>query len=316
MWHITEWERRQIYAWLRIGKQQSYIAAKLDRWKWTISKEISRNSINGEYRPAYAQKEYERRRSDINRWRRKLWNNTADIETLKHYLIAKRWSPDSISWRDKLSVCTQTIYTYIDEREPSLKQYLKYKRGYKKRWKIDARWARRWSYRLIEERSIAVDNRSRIGDMEIDTIHSWWTERKGWIVTIVDRRIKFLLWWKVNRRWAKEVWDVLIEKMKTLPKEKLFTITSDNGKEFYDFERVEARLKVPFYFANPYASYERGTNEQTNGMIRNFFPKWTNFSKVSEEEIQKVIEIINYKPRKSLNYLCAYEAFHGIRLIL
>ena len=104
--------------------------------------------------------------------------------------------------------------------------------------------------------------------------------------------------------------------MKNLPKEKLLTITADNGKEFYDFMRVEKSLGTPIYFAHAYASYERPTNEQTNGMLRVFFPKKTDFSKVSEEEVQKVIELINRKPRKSLGYKCAYEAFHNVRLQL
>ena len=84
--------------------------------------------------------------------------------------------------------------------------------------------------------------------------------------------------------------------MKKIPKEKLLTITADNGKEFYDFKRVEKELETILYFTHPYASYERPTNEQTNGMLRVFFPKWTDFSKISEEEIQEKIKIINRKP--------------------
>lgn len=89
-------------------------------------------------------------------------------------------------------------------------------------------------------------------------------------------------------------------------------MTTDNGKEFYDFERVESELKIPIYFAHPYASCERWTNEQTNGMIRVFFPKWTNFRKVSDEDLERVIELINRKPRRSLWYRSAYDVFHGI----
>jgi len=109
--------------------------------------------------------------------------------------------------------------------------------------------------------------------MEIDTIHSSGSERKGGMVTIVDRRTKFLCGGKVATRKAEVVGDVLIREMKKLPKQKLLTITSDNGKEFYDFQRVESSLGVPLFFAHPYASYERPTNEQTNGMLRVFFPK-------------------------------------------
>jgi IS30 family transposase len=135
-------------------------------------------------------------------------------------------------------------------------------------------------------------------------------------VTIVDRKTKYLCGAKVARRTAKAVGDVLIREIKKLPKQKRLTITADNGKEFYDFVRVERKLKIPVYFAHPYSSSERGTNEQTNGMLRVFFPKKTDFSKVSDEEIEVAIGLINRKPRKSLGYLSAYEAFHNISLEL
>lgn len=314
--HISEWERRQIYTLLREMYKQNEIATRLWRPPWTINKEISRNSVSGEYMPAYAQIMYEKRRSEINKGRSKIRDNKELQELIKTYLIEEKRGPDSISWRKKIWVCTQTIYTYIDQRAPSLKKYLKYKKGYKKRWTREKRGKPKTDFKLITERPKVVEKRRRIGDMEIDTIHNWWTKRKWWLVTIVDRKTKCVFWWKVRRRTAEEVWDVLIAQMSLLPKQKLLTITADNGKEFYDFERVESVLETPFYFANPYASYERWTNEQTNGMIRRFYPKWTDFSKIPEEEIQEVMRIINRKPRKSLGYLCAYEAFYWVKLNL
>ena len=325
MWnytHISEWERRQIYTLLREWKLQKYIAEKLWRSPPSISREIDRWTLDWQYQPIYAQREYERRRSEINKGRNKLKNNPEMLAEIREQMSnkEKKRSPDSIAWRKKKNgekfVCTTTIYKYIDDREPSLKVHLKYKKWYKKKWKIDNRGKQKENYKSIEERPEIVDARERIGDVEIDTIHSSGSERKWWMVTIVDRRTKFLSWWKVRSRTAREVANVLIREMKLFPKEKLFTITADNGKEFYDFERVESKLKVPMYFAHPYASWERGTNEQTNGMLRVFFPKWTDFSKISEEEIQEAIRIINLKPRKSLSYLCAYEVFYGVKLNL
>lgn len=270
--------------------------------------------------PAYAQREYELRRSEINKGRRKLLNNPEMIEEIRNRMIVDKWAPHSISGRKKENgidfVCTDTIFKYIDECEPYLKKYLKYKKWYKKRWKIELRGQQKKGFKLITERPDIVEKRERIWDMEIDTIHSSWSERKWWVVTIVDRKSKFLCGDIVGRRKAKEVWDILIEQMKKLPKEKLLTITADNWKEFYDFERVETELGIPVYFAHRYASCERATNEQTNGMIRRFYPKWTDFSKVTSEEIQKVIRIINRKPRKSLWYMSAYEAFYWVKLDL
>lgn len=314
--HITNWDRWQIYALLREWKSNEEIGTSLWFDRTAIWREIKRNSHNWRYEPEYAQREYEQRRSEINLGRSKILWNPKILAEIKKYLIGFHWSPDSIVGRGKVAVCTTTIYNYIDYREPSLKIRLKYKRGYKKRWKLEARGKPKENYKTIEERPKIVDTRERIWDMEIDTIHSSGAERKWWLATIVDRKTKFLCGWKVATRKAKVVGDILIREMKKLPKEKLLTITSDNGKEFYDFQRVESTLWVPVYFAHPYASYERPTNEHTNGMLRVFFPKGTDFSKISEEEIQEKIKIINRKPRKSLNYLCAEEAFYGIKLNL
>jgi len=132
--HLSEWERRQIYTLLREWYKQNKIAEKLWRSPWTVSKEIKRNSLNGVYQPAYAQRMYEWRRSQINLGRNKIRDNKALQEIIRMYLIQQKRAPDSIRGRWKVSVCTQTIYTYINELEPSLKKYLKYKKWYKKRF--------------------------------------------------------------------------------------------------------------------------------------------------------------------------------------
>lgn len=235
-------------------------------------------------------------------------------------MIKESWSPDSISgtYKEKweIMVCRQTIYNYIREQEPSLAKSLKYKKGYKPRGQKETRGQQKTNFKLITERDSEVENRRRIGDTEVDMVVSSWGNRKGWIVTIVDRMSKFLAAERVSQKRSDLVWDVLIRVHKNVRKEKLFTITADNGKEFFDFERVESETWALFYFAHPYASYERGTNEQTNGMIRVFFPKWTDFSKISDQELQTVVEKINKKPRKSLWYKSAWEVFHNVILPL
>ena len=317
--HITNWDRRQIYALVREWKSDEEIGKSLWFSRTAIWREKVRNTHHWNYEPEYAQRLYDQRRSKINKGRCKLKNNPKMLEEIKRCLMKEMRAPHAIAGRKKKDwedmVCASTIFSYINDREPSLKAYLKYKKWYKKHWKIETRWHKE-NYKTINERPKIVDKRKRIGDIEVDTIHSSWAWRKWWMATIVDRKSKFLAGWKVKVRTAREVGDVLIREMLLFPKEKLFTITADNGKEFYDFERVSSTLKVLFYFAHPYASCERATNEQTNGMLRVFFPKWTDFSKISEEEIQAVIKIINYKPRKSLNYLCAHEAFYGVKLNL
>lgn len=126
--------------------------------------------------PAHAQREYERRRSEINKGRSKLKSNPEMVQEIRRYLIEEKRAPDSISGRKKVSVCTQTIYSYIHEREPSLKKYLKYKRGYKKYRKVHRE--HKENYKTISERPIEIETRTRLGDMEVDTIHSSGSERK------------------------------------------------------------------------------------------------------------------------------------------
>jgi IS30 family transposase len=317
--HITEWERWQIYGYLQEWHSIPKVSRLLSRPKKTIYVEINRNSVNWVYMPAYAQRLYEKRRSEINKWRRKLKHHPEMIHIIRSRLKEDKWMPDSITGYMKLQwlpfVSTQTIYDYIDEYEPQLKKYLKYKRWYRSKQKHESRNIKQW-FISIEKRPKLVEDRERIWDREVDTVVSSWNERKWWCVTMVDRKTKFVVWGVAQQKTKEAVADILIREWRKLPKQKLFTITSDNGKEFNDFKRVKKKLRIQMYFAHPYSSYERWTNEQTNGMLRVFYPKGTDFTRVSEEEFQKVLQIINRKPRKSLWYLCAYEEFHGVRLNL
>lgn len=314
--HIKEWERWVIYTLLWENRSEYYIAKYLKRNVSSIWREIKRNSVDWVYMPVYAQREYEKRRSKINIWRRKLQKGSKLVVMIRKRMEEDKWSPDSIVWRIKLDwweiVCKKTIYTYIYEQEPSLREYLTYKKWYKKRWRVEKRWKQKEWFKNISQRDPKIEERERIGDIEVDMVVSSWSNRKWWIVTLVDRKSRYVAAEAVAQKQSDLVWDILIRLCNSVRKEKLHTITADNGKEFYDFLRVESETSALFYFADPYASYQRGTNEQTNWMIRKFFPKWTDFSQVSNEELQRVISIINYKPRKSLWYLSAHEIFHWI----
>lgn len=291
----------------------------LRRPKKTLYEEIKRNSFEWVYMPAYAQRECEMRRSEVNKWRRKLMYGSEMANIISIRMKENKRSPDSISGYMKQQwarfVSTQTIYDYINEHEPWLKKYLKYKKWYKKKHKQESKNNKTW-YKSIEVRPIIVDARIRIGDREADTVVSSGSERKWWSVTMVERKSKFIVWWLAKQKTKEIVASIIIREWKKLPKEKLLTITTDNGKEFNDFKRIEKRLHIRLFFAHTYASFERGTNEQTNWMLRLFYPKGTDFTRVSEDEFQKVLQIINRKPRKSLWYLCAEEVFYWIRLNL
>lgn len=312
--HITEWERWQIYWYLRDGKEPWKISKLLWRDPWTISREIKRWTITWWYAPMHAQLQYERRRSNINAERRKITRDSITAITIRKYLIECHRMPWSISWRKKVPVCTQTIYNYIREQEPSLQKYLVRKKWYKKRKSSGKETKVVW-YKTIHERPPIVDERIRTWDLEIDTIHSSWSEHKWWLLTITDRVDKFLQWWKLTNRNKQETTSLIINILQS-QKEKLFTITSDNGKEFNDYNAIEQALQIPIYYADPYRSSQRGSNEHTNGMVRVFYPKWTDFSTISDEEIQIVFTIINLKPRKSLWYLTPFEAHYWVKLDL
>jgi IS30 family transposase len=159
---------------------------------------------------------------------------------------------------------------------------------------------------MIDKRPKVVDKKSRIGDLEIDTVIG--KNHVGALVTIVDRKSKFTLIKKVKSKQAKEVTNALIE-MLTPIAPVVQTITSDNGKEFAYHKEVSQAIKADFYFANPYHSWERGLNEHTNGLIRQYLPKQTDFTHISKEEIVTVQNSINHRPRKSLNYQTPYEVF-------
>jgi len=159
---------------------------------------------------------------------------------------------------------------------------------------------------IIDKRPKIVEKKSRIGDLEIDTVVG--KDHKGFLVMIVDRKSKFTLIKNVSTKEAKVVTQALIEMIQAI-KAIAHTITSDNGKEFVYHKQVSAALVTDFYFANPYHSWERGLNEHTNGLIRQYLPKKSEFLKVSKDAILMIQNRLNHRPRKSLNYKTPYEVF-------
>lgn len=219
---IQEWERWTIHALLRENRSSYYIAVCLSRSLTTIQREIERNSYNGEYQPAYAEREAQRRRTETNKGRRKLQKDSEMVRIIKQRLKEDKWSPDSITWESKARwfrmVCTQTIYSYIKEQEPSLMKELAYKKGYKKRWIEDKRGKQKAWFRKIAERDPLIEERSRLGDTEADMVVSSWSNRKWWIVTLVDRMSRYLAAEKVPQKQADMVGDVLIRMGKLFEK--------------------------------------------------------------------------------------------------
>ena len=158
----------------------------------------------------------------------------------------------------------------------------------------------------IDERPAIVDTRQRLGDWEVDTIIG--KGHRHAIVSLTERKSRLALLRKVERKTAQVVADAVIELLKSLPI-RTHTITADNGKEFADHERIARDLRADVYFAHPYASWERATNENMNGLIRQYFPKKRNFATITEQEIEFVMERLNNRPRKCLGFKSPNQVF-------
>ena len=317
MTYLSERERLLIYRWLAVWDSKYEIAKKIWRSHTTIGREIDRNKDNkGEYNPFIAEDIYRNRRKRTNKIRCKLLNDDILRNEIEVRLQNKEedWSPDGLVGRMKEEwvscVCTKTIYNYIYEYKPWRKKYLKYKRWYRKAKK----WLQWWvtaTLPSIDERPPIVKTRERIGDWEADTVLS--KGRNCALLTCNERKLKYVLIKKVDNCKAETIHNATIWLLYE-HKDRIYTITIDNGKEFWDAEMTQIYLDVQYYKAHAYHSRERWSNEHTNWMIRKWLPKWHDFSSITDDEILALQNKINKKPRKILKYTTPYELFHGIKL--
>lgn len=221
-------------------------------------------------------------------------------------LLREHYSPEQIEGTLKLkgeTIVASTIYRYIKERAPHLKKYLRSQKGKYRRkrgTKIRENVRERAKKRRIDERPKVVERRGRIGDFEGDTMLG----RDKWIriVTLVDRRSGYLIAYLLPKLNAELLTKLAVQKLKRLPKDKRRTLTLDNGIEFCDWERLEKQTGMTIYFAYPYHSWERGTNENTNGLLRQYFPKSLDFNLITPKELADVVKRLNDRPRKRLKF--------------
>lgn len=308
--HFTRDDRVKLSVLLKTGSRNQKIALILNKDPTSIRREIKRNSAQGSYLPYRAYKKARERKAHR---KKKIENDT----WLKKYILAKlrlSWSPEQIAGRlrrEGMVICHETIYGYII-RHQQLKKYLRcqkgrYRRehGTKRREKARAYGKKRW----IGERPEIINQRLRIGDWEGDTIIG--EERTKRILTHVERRTGYLIADKLDVVSAEIVAQKTIESLKRIPKQKRRSITYDNGTEFSAHEMIERKTKASVYFANKYHSWERGTNENTNGLMRQFFPKRSSFATVSQQDVDRVVRLLNCRPRKRLMFSTPYEAFHA-----
>ncbi len=285
---------------------QKEIAIEIGVNKSSISRELKRNAAEGGYRPYAAMcRAYERRKE---KGRRRIPEQTwAEIEGE----IREYWSPEQISGRRRSGgqcpVSHERIYQHIYEDKAAggdLHTYLRCRKKQRKRYGSYAKRGFRDTQVSIDERPPVVAEKSRIGDLEVDTVIG--KDRHQAIVTMVDRKSKLLRMKKVTRKTSTLVAKAICNKLKGLT---VHTLTSDNGTEFASHRMIAKTLKAGFFFCHPYSSWERGLNENTNGLIRQFFPKHMKFDTITDEHINQVEDKLNNRPRKSLNYRTPNEVY-------
>lgn len=312
--HLTYEERCQIYAHLKSGISKRKIGSLLNCCHTTISREINRNKSERGYRMKYAQNAAEKRRSSASSSPKKMTEKA--ISLIKTMLLETQSSPEQISGRlelkHQIKISPETIYKFIwkDKKEGGkLYEHLRHRaKKYNKRSGKKAGRGLIPNRVDIDQRPEIVEKKERFGDFELDTIVG--ANHQGAIVSIVDRASKYTYLELVPQGTAEAIQLTLCQRLFLLSQKSLIhTYTSDNGKEFSAHEKVVETLGGSFYFAKPYHSWERGLNEHTNGLVRQYFPKGTDFTKLTQEEVADVERKINNRPRKILNFQTPAEVF-------
>jgi IS30 family transposase len=307
---LNQAQRYQIEILKKAGKNQKEIAELLGVSPPTISRELRRNKGKKGYRPKQAQIKADKRREQAV----KALKMTATLIILIESMIVLDWSPEQISGVLKeehgVAISHERIYQHIwADKQQGGKLYLHLRQSGKKRKKRYGSKDKRGQIRgriSIDDRPAIVADKTRIGDWEIDTVIG--KNHQGALVTIVDRVSKFTLIKIVASKHAEIVTAATISLLKPY-QDKALTITADNGKEFAGHEKMKEELNADVYFAHPYCSWERGLNENTNGLIRQYFTKGSSFENIADEDVEVVMNKLNHRPRKALNFKTPHTVF-------
>ena len=312
--HLTVEERYQIDELRGEGFSKSAIAKQLGRSASTISREMRRNKGERLWRAHQAHEKAK------NRLIKRGQSNARKVNELawayaKDQLSTFQWSPEQIVGRLKLEnndgISHETIYKRIlvDKKAGGvLYKHLRCQKLRRKRYGASRRPPAIFGRTGIEDRPAIVNTRKRIRDWEGDTIIGAGCN-SGAIVSSVERVSRFIILAKVANKSPINVTDAMIKKMKPVS-QLAHTMTLDNGGEFSLHNMVSKALDMKIYFARPYHSWERGTNENSNGLVRQYFIKSMRFDNVSDEDVQRVADKLNHRPRKCLDYKTPYEVFN------
>lgn len=310
--HLTKEERDRIAQMHHRRMLQSQIAEALGRDPGTISRELKRNEVGGEYFAAQAHDLAQQRRRE-RPLDRKL--DDPELNAAVRRGLAQEWSPEQIAGTRKREhqgeprrrVSARTIYTWIeqDEHRDHWKAFLRRrgKRPCRRKNTENSCPAAR-----IHNRPACVEHRLRLGDFEGDTVLG--PPGTGGIVTLVCRRSRFTIITKIQSKDADHVHQRIKQRLKELDEDRRHSITFDNGTEFARCQRLEKHLDMQLYFADPGCPYQRGTNENTNGLIRQYFPKGTDFRTISHSQVRRVENLLNTRPRACLGFETPAATFH------
>ena len=300
---LTYAQRCQIYALKKTNISQQKIATIIGASQSAISRELMRNTGKRGYRFKQAQQLTQSRRLAVT----KPTKRTPELISLINTALADKWSPEQISgWLEKektIKISHETIYRHIwlnKHDGGDLYRHLRRRgKAYQARAASTAGRGHIKNRVSIDERPAIVDEKSRIGDWEIDLVIG--KGHSGALVTIVERKTSFSV---SSRRFDKQAATVTAATIALLAyyKDAVLTIIADNGKEFAYHEAMTKALGAAVYFADPYCSWQRGLNENTNGLLRQYWPKKTNFKLISTAEVDAVLIKLNNRPRKKLNY--------------
>lgn len=302
---LTVEERERISQMRFAQVSNAEMARRLGRHPTTIGRELARNSQDGQYTAVAAQQLAEARRRE-RPLTRKL--DRPEVDAYVRRGLAQCWSPDQIAGRGRSEfaddrrrrVSHQLIYAWIERQGPQRDHWRQFlRRGGRLRPSGDAR-GRIPDQVCIEGRPGIVARRGRFGDWEGDTMVG--RRHSGAIVTMVERKSGYLLAAKAKDRQSRRVCGKIDQRLAALPAQLRRTMTFDNGKEFSEHQWLAARTGLAIYFAHPYRSWERGTIENTNGLLRQFFPKGTDFRRVSWQSLDEAEQSLNDRPRKRLGY--------------
>lgn len=307
--HLTHEERYQIYTLLREGFSKRYIAWRLNRSPSTISREIKRNRARNGYFAKHAHK-LARRRHHSNPQR-----IPCDIWVQVIAYLELQWSPEQIA--SQVAVSLHSIYRFIQQDKSKggdLYLHLRFKNQRKRKYGSIETRGQLTNRKSIHDRPAEIEQRSRFGDLEIDTIVG--KNHQQSLVSIVDRKTGYLWLKKCSTRKAEEICQATIRLLEPI-KAQLKTITADNGKEFSLHEYAAQELEVDWYFADPYSAWQRGTNEHTNGLIRQYVTKGSDLNDYTDAYIAEITQRLNHRPRKRLGFKSPSQVLfqeHGVAL--